>query len=166
MIINICPKCGCYIPDNFDTCPNCNWSENNIGVEKASSTVKNDLPLLSDIYFSKESLGYYPDYVSSSWNEKVYNKLKYAILLFIQNDKDFKFWRCDALKKIPAFSDIGVVAIDDMLFCLAEEGKIERYSRDVGWQWHYYRRLPQNKYEKRNRKKFLKRGRLVFRYIS
>lgn len=158
-----CSICGCYIPDNWDKCPACEHTEK-IKKPKEEIIIK-EVPL-QNILFSNKPIGYYPDYVSPSWDEKVYNKLKNAILLFIQNDKDFQFWNRSKIKEIPAFSNIGLIAIDDMLYWLADENKIEMYGTGIGWECHYYRRLPQTKAEKHNRNKYYKRRykRLVFHY--
>lgn len=161
-----CSTCGCYIPDNWNKCPACEHIEKIVKIEKPKEQDKVSYIPLHTILFGNEPIGYYPDYVSSSWNEKVYNRLKNAIFLFIQNDKDFQFWNRSKIKEIPAFSNVGLIAIDDMLFCLADEGKIEMYGNGIGWESNYYRRLPQTKEEEHNRKKFYNRRykRLVFHY--
>lgn len=161
-----CSTCGCYIPDNWNKCPACEHTEKIVKVEKPKEQDKVSYTTLQSILFYDEPIGYYPDYTSPSWNEKVYNKLKNAILLFIQNDKAFQFWNRSKIHDIPAFSNIGYVAIDSMLFRLSEEHKIEMYGNGIGWEHNYYRRFPQTKKEEQNRKKFYNRRyeRLTYHY--
>lgn len=175
MTFNACPKCGCYLPIEFDTCPACGYTEKPIEEPKVEVEINYEeykpdpdtayQTLIKAIYGDKP-IGFYPDYVSPNWDEKEYNRLKNAIFNYIQWDVSFLFWDRSDIHSVPAFGNIGHVAIDDMLFCLAEEGKIDRYSTGMGWENHYYRRLPQTKEEERNRKKYYSRKykRFIFHY--
>lgn len=162
MTIKTCPKCGCYIPDNWSECPSCGRAEKlNNEVAEISA---DDYQILIKAIYGDKPIGFYPDCISPDWDRKQYDYLKNAIYNYIQWDVGFHFWnRCD-IRHIPAFNNVGSLAIDSMLFCLAKEGKIDKYSTGLGWENQYYRRLPQTKQEERNRRKYKTRYGYEFKY--
>lgn len=151
MTIKTCTKCGCYIPDNWDKCPACDYAETL--KTKVAKTSADDYQFLIKSIYGDKPIGFYPDITSHDWDREQYDYLKNAIYNYIQWDVGFHFWNRFDIHHIPAFSNVGSLAIDDILFCLAEEGKIDRYARGCGWELNYYRRLPQTKQEERDKRK-------------
>lgn len=156
MTFNTCPKCGCYIPDNWNKCPACAHVEKQIEEPKIKIEVKtsaDDYQTLIRAIYGDKPIGFYPDIISRDWDIKQYDYLKNAIYNYIQWDVGFHFWNRFDIHNIPAFSNVGSLAIDSMLFCLAKEGKIDEYFVGCGWELNYYRRLPQTKQEARDKRK-------------
>lgn len=156
MIFNTCPKCGCYMPDDWNKCPACGYAEKQIEelkIEVKPKPSADDYQTLVKAIYSDKPIGFYPDTTSREWDKKRYDYLKNAIYNYIQWDVSFRFWNRLDIRNVPAFSDIGSLAIDSMLFCLASEGKIDKYFVGCGWEWSYYRRLPQTKKEERDKRK-------------
>lgn len=58
-----CPRCGCYIPDNWTTCPACNSQEKEKPIRNTACVYKVDI-LYDNHHLSYELFGQYENAVS------------------------------------------------------------------------------------------------------